>query len=129
MVFNKDLHRFQNRAFDIIMNITLILYIVIALGLSANAPQYLDELHSIIKIYISLFLIYRFNPFRRVKYTGLDVKIAFSAGLFLLGTTAIDEILKYYLLSLKQYIEWIKITPTSSSKKSKEKKNETNLKE
>ena len=129
MVFNKDLHRFQNRAFDIIMNITLILYIVIALGLSANAPQYLYELHSIIKIYISLFLIYRFNPFRRVKYTGLDVKIAFSAGLFLLGTTAIDEILKYYLLSLKQYIEWIKITPTSSSKKSKEKKNETNLKE
>lgn len=108
MAFNHDIHRLQNQAYDIVMYITWILYIVIALGLSANAPQYLDELHSFIKLYISLFLIYRFNPFRRVKFTSLDAKIAFSAGLFLLGTTAIDGILKAYLSSLKQYIQWIK---------------------
>lgn len=108
MTFNKDLHLFQNKAYDIVMFITWFLYIAIALGLSANAPQYLDELHSFIKIYISLFLIYRFNPFRRVKFTELDAKIAFSAGLFLLGTTAIDGILKNYIINLKQYIQWIK---------------------
>jgi len=61
-------------------------------------------------LYISLFLIYRFNPFRRVKFTGLDAKIAFSAGVFLLGTTAIDGIIKNYLSALKEYIQWMKFT-------------------
>ena len=110
MVFNRDIHRLQNQAYDIVVYITWILYIVIALGLSANAPEYLDELHSFIKLYISLFLIYRFNPFRRVKFTGLDAKIAFSAGVFLLGTTAIDGIIKNYLSALKEYIQWMKVT-------------------
>ncbi len=108
MEFNQNLHSFQNRLFDIIIYATWILYIVVALGLSANAPQYLDYLHTFVKIYVSLFLIYRFNPFRRVKFTGLDAKIAFSAGFFLLTTTAIDGILKNYVSSLYQYIKWLK---------------------
>ncbi len=103
-----SLHRFQNRMYDIVVYITWTLYIVIALGLSANAPQYLDDLQNFIKLYISLFLIYRFNPFRRVKFTGLDAKIAFSAGVFLLATTAINTIIQNYLSELKQYIEWLK---------------------
>ena len=101
MVFNKDLHSFQNKLFDTLTYITTILYIVIALGLSANAPEYLDYLNSFIKIYISLFLIYRFNPFRSVNFTTLDSKIAFSSGLFLLGTTAIDNIIQNYILNQK----------------------------
>ena len=109
MVFNKDIHRFQNNAFDVVMYTTWILYFIIALGLSANAPQYLDYLQHYVKVYVSLFLIYRFNPFRRVKFTGLDAKIAFSAGIFLLGTTAINGLLQKYLSSLKQHISWLKI--------------------
>lgn len=109
MVFNKDIHRFQNNIYDIVVYITWILYVVIALGLSANAPQYLDDLQYYIKLYISLFLIIRFNPLRRVRFTGLDAKIAFSAGIFLLGTMAVDSLLKNYLNVLKQYLLLIKI--------------------
>jgi hypothetical protein len=94
--------------FDIIVYITWVLYVVIALGLSANAPQYLDDLQYYIKLYVSIFLIYRFNPFRRVRFTGLDAKIAFSAGVFLFATTAINNVLHNYLSELKQYIEWLK---------------------
>jgi hypothetical protein len=108
MVFNKDLHSFQNRIYDIAVYITWVLYIAIALGLSANAPEYLDELQNFIKLYVSLFLIYRFNPFRRVRFTGLDAKIAFSAGVFLLATTAINNVLHNYLSEVKKYIEWLK---------------------
>lgn len=97
MVFNRTLYKFQNNAYNIIIILTWILYILIALGLSANAPQYLDDLQSFVKIYISLFLIYRFNPFRRVKFTSFDAKIAFSAGLFLLATTAINNIIETYI--------------------------------
>jgi hypothetical protein len=94
--------------FDIIVYITWVLYVVIALGLSANAPQYLDDLQYYIKLYVSIFLIYRFNPFRRVKFTGLDAKIAFSAGVFLLATTAINSVLNNYLTELRTYLEWLK---------------------
>lgn len=108
MELNSVIHRFQNRMYDIVVYITWILYIIIALGLSTNAPQYLDDLQYYIKLYVSVFLIYRFNPFRRVKFTGLDAKIAFSAGVFLLATTAINSILQNYLLNLqslqKQYL-------------------------
>lgn len=110
MLFNKSLHRFQNKIYDIVVYITWFLYIIIALGLSANAPQYLDALQNFIKLYVSLFLIYRFNPFRRVKFTGLDAKIAFSAGVFLLTTTVINNILQNYLSELKEYIEWLKFS-------------------
>ena len=108
MVFNKDLHTFQNRMYDIAVYITWALYIAIALGLSANAPEYLDDLQNFIKLYVSLFLIYRFNPFRRVRFTGLDAKIAFSAGVFLLATTAINNVLHNYLSEVKKYVEWLK---------------------
>jgi hypothetical protein len=111
MVFNKDIHRLQNRLFDALLYLTYILYIVVALGLSANAPQYLDELQRYIKLYVSLFLIYRFNPFRRVKFTGLDAKIAFNAGWFLLATTFVDSMLQNYLETIKDYLRFLKINP------------------
>jgi len=107
MYNNKELHTFQFRVFTLVVYVTWILYIVIALNLSISAPEYLNYLQSLMKIYISLFLIYRFNPFRSVTFTTLDSKIAFSSGLFLLGTTAIDNIIQHYLLNIKQYITWI----------------------
>jgi hypothetical protein len=107
MYNNKELHTFQFRVFTLVVYVTWILYIVIALNLSISAPEYLNYLQSVMKIYISLFLIYRFKPFRILKFTALDSKIAFSSGLFLLGTTAIDEILTNYISSIKEYINWI----------------------
>jgi len=98
MAFNLFLHRLQSNAFDIVVYLSWFLYIAIFLGLSSNAPEYLYILQTIVKIYVSLFLIYRFNPFRHVKFTQLDTKIAFSAGLFLLGTTALDSIFSSFIL-------------------------------
>ena len=49
-------------------------------------------------------MIYRFNSFRTVKFTDYDAKISFSAGLFLLGSTAIDGIIKYYISFFKQLL-------------------------
>ena len=71
---------------------------LIALGLSATAPKYLSFLDYYVKIYVSLFLILRFNPFRHVKFTSLDKKIAFSAGVFILfATTSINQTLISYI--------------------------------
>lgn len=89
-----NIHTIQNYLFDITLYITWALYFAIAFGLSINAPQYLNTLNSYVKIYVSLFLILRFNPFRKVKFTELDGKIAFSSGMFLLTTTALNAIIK-----------------------------------
>ena len=92
------LHKFQEHIFDFTFLIIYILYFAIALGLSATAPKYLSFLDYYVKIYVSLFLIWRFNPFRHVKFTSFDKKIVFNAGIFVLfATTSINEILINYV--------------------------------
>lgn len=103
MISDKNILGFQSKLYFIIVCLTWILYIVIALGLSINAPEYLDTLQNYVKLYISIFLIIRFNPFTKVKFTELDINIAFSAGVFLLATTAINNLLHTYLSDIKQY--------------------------
>ena len=98
MVFNRELNDIQERFFDIFITVSYILIFVSFLGLSSSAPQYLDNLDYYVRIYICLFLLWRFNPFRKLdKFTNLDRRIAFSAGLFILTTTALNK----YLLDIK----------------------------
>ena len=89
-------HKFQMNVFIIITVITYILYIGSFLGLlSTDTPQYITVIHNYIQIYVSLFLMYRFNPFRTTThFSELDTKIAFTAGTFLLMSGAIGVILK-----------------------------------
>ena len=104
---HKTIYSFQDTAFNIVIYLTWGLYIIILLGLSENAPQYLDDLQYYVKIYVGLFLLYRFNPFRRVQFTKLDSKIAFSAGVFLLATTAIEGIVIKYIDYIRQHLQMI----------------------
>jgi hypothetical protein len=96
MSIHKDIHTFQERMYDIVFVITYLLYFIIAFGLDKRAPDYLNKLDNFIKIYISLFLIIRFNPFRDTKFTELDRKIVFSAAVFVLATTTINKLLTRY---------------------------------
>lgn len=101
MFFSKTLHTFQQKVFTFVIGLSWIFYVLIALGLSTTAPMYLNDLQYYTKIYVSLFLLFRFNPFRKVKFTELDRKIAFASGIFLIGTTAINSILVTYLTNIK----------------------------
>ena len=105
----KDLYTFQLNAFSFIILLTWFLYFVILLGLSANAPQYLNDLQYYVKIYVSLFLILRFNPFRHSRFTELDAKIAFSAGMFLITTTAINQFIVTYFNEIKGYLKFLRM--------------------
>jgi hypothetical protein len=96
MPFFKNVHIFQHQLVDLIQIVTIILYITISFGLSTLAPQYLSYLQQFLKIYVSLFLIYRFNNFRTIKLTKLDRKIGFNAGVLLIGSDIINYIVKHY---------------------------------
>lgn len=96
------LHKWQERLFDIFMYISYFLIIISSLGLSQTAPKYSQYLDYYVRVYICLFLIWRFNPLRtHYEFTNLDRKIAFSAGAFILTTTALN----YYVDSIKTKIQ------------------------
>jgi hypothetical protein len=81
---------YQNLFFDICIIVSYILIFVSALGYNSGT-KYLQDLDYYVRIYICLFLIIRFNPiFTFKEFTDLDRKIAFTAGVFILTTTALN---------------------------------------
>jgi hypothetical protein len=102
MEFNKNINEYQETFFDLFIIISYMLIFISFLGLSQNASTFLNSLDYYIRIYICLFLIWRFNPFGTInKFTSLDRKIAFSAGLFILTTTALNS----YLLDIQNKVK------------------------
>lgn len=64
------------------------LYAIALLGIAAVAPTYLDTLNSVLKYFIIVFLLVRFNPWANYEMTAFDRTIVFSAAFFLLASTA-----------------------------------------
>ena len=91
--------------FVILIIITInLLTILNALNLFSNAKFYLDTVLFYFKMYLSLYMIYRFNSFRHIKFTVLDKEIAFFAGILVFSTTILDTILKHYLHEIKEWV-------------------------
>ena len=91
----------QNHAFNIFIVITWISVVTLSLGFTIINPEYVSMMTYYIKIYICLYLMYRFNRFRKVEFTELDRKIVFSAAVFIFTTTALDKYLINNLLTVK----------------------------
>jgi len=103
-----NLDKIQNRSLDIIIFITYVIYISLALGIYIISPQYINIFHTVVKLYICAFLIYRFNPWRKISCQHLDKRIAFIAGFLLLSTTIFENILQYYLSKTKNTVKTFK---------------------
>jgi hypothetical protein len=97
MVLNQKLYEYQIFFFNIFIVLSYVLIIISFLGFSNTAQSYLITMDYYVRIYICLFLIWRFNPFRKLdNFTDLDRKIAFSAGIFILTTSALKKYLIYF---------------------------------
>jgi len=67
--------------------------------------KYLYNLNNFIQLFIAVFLLFRYHPFKtKYEFTELDRKIAFSAGLFILTTTALNQYLLYAKNKFQQYL-------------------------
>tara|TARA_R110002074_G_scaffold140697_3_gene286953 strand:- start:135 stop:452 length:318 start_codon:yes stop_codon:yes gene_type:complete len=98
----KKIHRLYN--FYLILS--YFLYGGILFGVSFVSETYLNTLNSIVKVLISLMLIYVFNPFKKKsKLTSFEKDIIFSAGVYLLLTTFIGEYLVTYGKNLENVIK------------------------
>ena len=97
-----QLNDFQERFFDIFIYFSYFLILISFFGLSNTAPQFLESIDYYVRIYICLFLIWRFNPLRETyNFTDLDRKIAFTAGMFIITTTALNQ----YLVDIKEKLK------------------------
>jgi hypothetical protein len=111
MSYKENLHLIQTLFFTFFITISYLLLFISALGISDKAIIYLNDASYYVRIYICLFLIWRFNPLRKhYEFTDLDRKIAFSAGLFILSTTALNkyiEIVKNKAYKILKKVDFI----------------------
>lgn len=75
-----------------------VLQVVIYFGIANFDPKIMQNIMSIIKLYISVYLMYKFNPFTRDKITfdTFEKKLIFSSAIYLfLSTSFANNYLKF----------------------------------
>ena len=105
-MINKDnLISYQSKIFDYVIFFSYFLYIAIFLGIFSNAPKYLKSLSIAIRIYVSLFLIWKFNPWNNSAFTKFDKKLIYNTAIYLLTTTVLTDFTITYLTQIQTYIK------------------------
>lgn len=97
----KQEDRILSQVLDYVTYTIYIIYIGIAFGINKNAQTYLITLSNFVKIYISCFLIYKFNPLSKAHFTDFDRSAAYKAGVLLFFNTIIAETLMAFLRRFK----------------------------
>jgi|LauGreDrversion4_2_1035121.scaffolds.fasta_scaffold2732601_1 hypothetical protein len=105
MSFVENIFTYQEKIWDFVFYFSYFLYFLFVIGFANNAPEYLIPLNHYVQIYVSLFLLIRFNPFSKFKFTELDKKIAFTGGLFIVSTTILNKSALDYITEIKNLIQ------------------------
>jgi len=88
-------NKWHENIFLIIYYFSWVLYILSLLGISFFGINFFNDIQQFIRIYISLFLIIKFNPFtNQKKFNNFDKNIVFQAGVFILSTTLLNQLVK-----------------------------------
>ena len=82
------------RTDNILKVIFFILYILVILGVSSSAPQYLSIIEIIFMTLVAVILIYFFNPFTKTVCNDFHRHVAFSAGAAILLQLSIFRFLE-----------------------------------
>jgi hypothetical protein len=77
--------------YRILPRILSILYVLVFVGVIYINPEYLHIFKTTMQVFVCLFLIYRFHPYRNHVLGKYDAQIIFSSAIFLLvNVTAVD---------------------------------------
>ena len=74
-----------------------VVYISVAFGFLENEPEYLASIDYWVKVFMALFLVWRFNPWARIAFSDFDRRVVFSAGMFLFTVTIVNTYLISYV--------------------------------
>jgi ABC-type multidrug transport system fused ATPase/permease subunit len=97
LIDNKNFYNFETNFlhyFGWVSKITVVLFLI---GFFQQKPTLFISFNFIVKIGLALFLIYRFNNYRKyeITFTDLDRKVCYSAGLYILFISFADLINSY----------------------------------
>ena len=96
----------QERLFDFFILFTYIFYGSAIIGVSFIKPSLFLSVDFWAKVYVAVFLIIRYNPFlQKPKYTPLDRKVSFHAGVFILVTILTKTVLVHFLGSDSKWVK------------------------
>jgi hypothetical protein len=80
--------------------VSVVAYVLLIAGASIVDPTKIGYINIVFQVYVSLFIMYRFNPFRKsYRVTRFDAKIIFAAATFLLTTTFMNNLIPKMLTS------------------------------
>jgi len=83
-------------------------YAIVLVGLVETEPSFLANLEYYVKVYVSIFLIWRFNPYSHTgKFTEVDRRIVFSAALFIVTTSVLKHVIDQYRPQIKATVRRI----------------------
>lgn len=80
----------SNTLFDWVVLGVHVGYIAVVFGILQKEPELLALIDYWVKVFVGLFLIYRFNAYFPAKFTDFDRRVVFSAGTFMIVTTVIN---------------------------------------
>tara|TARA_B110001450_G_scaffold243133_1_gene254136 strand:+ start:3837 stop:4166 length:330 start_codon:yes stop_codon:yes gene_type:complete len=87
------------RIFIYAVYLSYILFFITLFGIIPINQQYYKILREVIKYFVCIFLIVKYNPFRKKKsitFDNMDRYIVFHSGIFLLITTGIIQVFENY---------------------------------
>ena len=97
-------NKWHQQLYKYFLYISYSLFILSLLGVTLFDTNYLAILNNIIKLYIAIILIIRFNPFIKVNFDShkredivFDREISFSAGILLLLSMVMTKYIKNLL--------------------------------
>ena len=107
LINNKNIYNVELnfiRIFSIISKITAVLFFI---GIFQNKPTLYIKFNFVVKFILGLFLIYRFNSYRKYKitFTELDRKVCYSAGIYIILISLGDYILSFSYKIRQQFIQ------------------------
>uniref|UniRef100_A0A6C0CN35 Uncharacterized protein n=1 Tax=viral metagenome TaxID=1070528 RepID=A0A6C0CN35_9ZZZZ len=97
--FTDNMNWHQNVYLSILYT-SYVLFFIAFTGVVSVNPDYLSTLETVIKYYISILLLIRFNPLVDRKVTKFDKRIVFSSALLLFISTAAYSIALNYFKNL-----------------------------
>jgi len=75
-----------------------IIYVIVFIGIINLNGEYLTEFNIFIQLFVCLFLIFRFNPFRKPEFRPHDAHVIFGSATFLLLNLGFVEFFKQKLI-------------------------------
>ena len=74
-----------------------VIYVAVAFGFLEKEPEYMMAIDYWVKVFMSLFLLWRFNPWVKITFSDFDRRVVFSAGMFLFTVTIVNNYLLSYV--------------------------------